>query len=106
MDSIPQEKIHRLTECKNSIHHPAAYKKHTSATKFYITYTVKCWTTFPNGLKRQPSEAILICNKIDFQPKRIDRNGKNTSYSSKKKSTKMMSQFLTPVPQMQGHLHL
>jgi hypothetical protein len=47
-----------------------------------------------NGPKKQAGVAILILNKIDFQPKVIKQIRKDTSYSSKeKKSTKMNSQF-------------
>jgi hypothetical protein len=52
---------------------------------------VQGWKTIfqENGPKKQAGVAIQISNKIDFQPKVI----KNTSYSSKEKSTKKNSQF-------------
>ena len=50
-------------------------------------------TTFQtNGPKKQAGVAILILNTIDFQQKVIKKD-KDTSYSSKEKSTKMNSQF-------------
>jgi exonuclease III len=64
---------------------------------------VKGWKTIfqANGLKKQDGVAILISNKIDFQPKVIKQTNKNknkktrkgTLYSSRVKSTKMNSQF-------------
>lgn len=60
-----------------------------------------------NRPKKQADVAILLSNKIDFQPKFIKKKmQKDTSYQSKEKSTKMMFQFLTSVPQMQGHPYL
>jgi hypothetical protein len=48
--------------------------------------------------KKQDGIAILIPNKIDFQPKQIKRDEEGTSYSSEEKSTKMIpnSQHLSP----------
>jgi hypothetical protein len=46
-----------------------------------------------NVPKKQAGLAILISNKIDFQPKVIKKDRRGTSYSSKVKSTKMNSQF-------------
>ena len=56
---------------------------------------VKVWKTIfqANGLKKQAGVAILISNKIDFQPKVIKKDKEGTSYSSKVKSTKLNSQF-------------
>jgi exonuclease III len=58
---------------------------------------VKGWkTTFQaNGLKKQDGVAILISNKIDFQPKVIKKKKKRrgTLNSSKVKSSKRNSQF-------------
>ena len=53
---------------------------------------VKGWKTIfqANGLKKQAGGAILMSNKIDFQPKVIKNTRRGTSYS---KSTKMNSQF-------------
>jgi hypothetical protein len=48
---------------------------------------VKGWKTIfqANGLKKQAGIAILISNKINFQPKLSTRLRKDTSYSSKEK---------------------
>ena len=56
---------------------------------------VKDWRTIfqANGPKKQAVEAILILNKINFQPKVSKNIRKVTSYWSKEKSTKMTSQF-------------
>jgi hypothetical protein len=43
--------------------------------------------------KKQAGVGIIISNKIDFQIKVIKEMGKDTSYSSKEKSIKMMSKF-------------
>jgi hypothetical protein len=46
------------------------------------------------GPKKQAGVAILISNKMDFQPNVIKKKiRKDTSYSSKEKSTKMNFQF-------------
>lgn len=50
--------------------------------------------------KRQASMATLIFNKIYFQQKLIKMEGKDTSYASKKKIPKMMSQFWISIPQI------
>ena len=62
-------------------------------TRYYLI--VKGWKTIfqANGPKKQAGVAILILNKIDFQPKVIKTIRKDTLYSSKEKSTKMNSQF-------------
>jgi hypothetical protein len=56
---------------------------------------VKGWKTIfqASGPKKQVGVAILISNKIDFQPKVIKKDKRGISYSSKVKSTKMNSQF-------------
>ena len=56
---------------------------------------VKGWKTIfqANGLKKQAGVAILISDKIDFQPKIIKKTRRDTSYSSKVKSSKRNSQF-------------
>jgi hypothetical protein len=46
-----------------------------------------------NGPKKQAGVAILIFNKVDFQPKVIKRDDFDESYSSKEKFPKMKSQF-------------
>jgi exonuclease III len=61
--------------------------------RYYLR--VKGWKTIfqANGLKKQAGVAILISNKIDFQPKVIKMTRKDTSYSPKVKSFKRNSQF-------------
>jgi exonuclease III len=56
---------------------------------------MKGWKTIfqANSLKKQAGVAILISNKIDFQPKVIKRDKRDTSYTSKVKSSKRNSQF-------------
>jgi exonuclease III len=56
---------------------------------------VKGWKTIfqANGLKKQAGVAILISNKIDFQYKVIKKDRRDTSYSSKLKSSKRNIQF-------------
>jgi exonuclease III len=56
---------------------------------------IKGWKTIfqANGPKKQAGVAILILNKINFQPKLIKKIRKDTLYRSKEKSTKMNSQF-------------
>jgi exonuclease III len=56
---------------------------------------MKGWKTIfqANSLKKQAGVAILIFNKIDFQPKVIKKTRRGTSYSSKVKSSKKNSQF-------------
>ena len=77
-------------------------KKHTSATKIFQGLEKRF---SKNGPKIQARVGTLISNKIDFQPKVINRDGKITSYSSKEKSN-MMCQFWTSVYQIQGtHIH-
>jgi exonuclease III len=68
---------------------------------------VKGWKTIfqANGPKKHPGVAILISNKIDFQVKVIKKAGMGTKYSSKVKSTKMNSQFLISMLQIQGQPH-
>lgn len=62
---------------------------------------VKSWETISKIYvpEKQTGVAILISNKIDFKSKLIRRDGKDTSYSSKEKSTKVMFQFSTSMPQ-------
>ena len=56
---------------------------------------VKGWKTIfqANGLKKQAGVAILIPNKIDFQPKLSKKTRRGTSYSSKLKSSKRNAHF-------------
>jgi hypothetical protein len=70
-------------------YHSAVYKKYLSnRDRHYLR--VKSWKKVfqSNGHKKQPWIAILKSNKIDFQPKLIQRDGKNTSYLSKTKNEK------------------
>jgi hypothetical protein len=48
---------------------------------------------FPSKRSEEAGVAILILNKIDFQPKVIKKTRRGTSYPSKVKFTKMNSQF-------------
>ena len=56
---------------------------------------MKGWKTIfqANGMKKQAGVAILISDKIDFQPKVIKKDKEGTSYSSMVKSNNMNSQF-------------
>jgi hypothetical protein len=56
---------------------------------------VKGWKTIfqTNGPKKQAGVAILISNKINFQPEVIQKLMKDTSYWSKEKSIKKNSQY-------------
>jgi exonuclease III len=55
--------------------------------RYYLR--MKGWKTIlqANGLKKQAGLAILLSNKIDFQPKVIKKTRRGTSYSSKVKSS-------------------
>ena len=68
---------------------------------------VKDWKTIyqANGPKKQAGVAILILNKIDFQPKVIKKDKEGTSYSSMVKSNNMNSQFWISMLQIQGQPH-
>jgi glutamate 5-kinase len=68
---------------------------------------MKGWKTIlqANGLKKQAGVAILISNKIDFQPKVNKKARRDTSFSSKVKSSKRNSQFWIYMLQMQGQPH-
>uniref|UniRef100_UPI003980DFE5 endonuclease/exonuclease/phosphatase family protein n=1 Tax=Salmonella sp. s50237 TaxID=3159649 RepID=UPI003980DFE5 len=68
---------------------------------------VKGWKTIfqANGMKKQAGVAILISNKIDFQPKVIKKTRRDTSYSSNVKSSKRNSQFGISMLQIQGQPH-
>jgi hypothetical protein len=57
---------------------------------------VKGWKTIfqANCPKKQAAVTMLISNEIDFHQQKLSRKiRKDTSYSSKEKSTKMDSQF-------------
>ena len=68
---------------------------------------VKGWKAIfqANGPKKEAGLAIPILDKISFQPKVIKKIRKDISSSSKVKSTKKNSQFLTYMLQMKGHPH-
>jgi hypothetical protein len=68
---------------------------------------MKGWKTIfqANGMKKQAGVAILISNKIDFQPKVIKKTRRGTSYSSKVKSSKRNYQFWISMLQIQGQPH-
>jgi hypothetical protein len=52
------------------------------------------WKTIfqANGLKKQAGVAMLISNKMDFNPKLSKKTRRGTSYSSRVKSIKMKYQ--------------
>jgi hypothetical protein len=56
---------------------------------------VKIWKTIfqANGPKKGAEVAILILDKINFNQKSSKKIRKDTSYSSREKSTKKNSQF-------------
>jgi len=56
---------------------------------------VKGWEKVSKQMvpRKKAGVAILISNKIDSQPKVMKKMRKDTSYLSKKNSTKMNSQF-------------
>jgi exonuclease III len=68
---------------------------------------VKGWNTIfqVNSPKKHAGVAILISNKIDFQPKVIKNSKKGHFLLFKQKSTKMNSEFWTSMLQMQGYPH-
>jgi hypothetical protein len=85
----PKKKRHRLTDWIHK-QDPALEMNFSVKDKHYLR--VKDWKTIfqANSPKKQAGGAILILNKIDFQPKVIK---KDTSYTSKEKSIKKNSQF-------------
>ena len=88
---------HRLTNwlCPQDPEFCCVQEMHLSVKdRHYLR--VKGWKTFfqANGPKRKAGIAILIPNKISFQPKVIKQDKEvHTSSSSKEKSTKKNSQF-------------
>jgi hypothetical protein len=72
---------------------PPQEKKKKKKDRQYLR--VKGWKTIfqANGLKKQAGVAIVILNKIVFEPKILKKTGRGTSYSSKVKSSKVNSQF-------------
>jgi hypothetical protein len=89
-------KRHRLKDwiCKQDQAFCCIQETHFSVKdKHYLR--VKSWKTAfqAHGPKKQAGVAILISDKIDFQLKIIKKVRKDTSYSSKEKSTKKNSQF-------------
>jgi exonuclease III len=87
MDSILPIKRHRLTDwsCKQDPIFCCIEETHLKdKDRHYLR--VKGWKTIfqANDPKKQAGEAILISNKIDFNPKVIRKKiMKDTSYSSK-----------------------
>jgi hypothetical protein len=53
-----------------------------------------------DGTKTQAGVALLIFNKIDFNPKLIKRDGEEHFIFSKEKTTKKIFQFSTSMSQM------
>ena len=95
MDSIPPIKRHRLTDWifKKDQTFCSIQKTHIS-DKHRHFLRVKGWKTIlqangPPTIKKQGGVAILISNKIDFQPKVIkkDKEG-HFIFIKEKKSTK------------------
>jgi hypothetical protein len=102
-------KRHRLTDwiCKQDPAFFCIQETHLSEKgRHYLR--AKAWKKFfPSKWSQETSwSSHSISNKIDFQTKLSKKMGKDTSYSSKEKSTKMNSQFWTSMPQMQGHSYL
>jgi exonuclease III len=96
MDSIPSIKRHRLTDWlhKQDPTFCCIYETHLrDKDRHYLK--VKHWKTIfqANGPKKQAGVAILISNKINFQPKVIKKDRRGTSSSKKVKSSNMNSQF-------------
>jgi exonuclease III len=77
MGSIPPIKRHRLTDwiCKQDPAFCCIQEMHLGdKDRQYLK--IKGWKTifYANGPKKQPGAAILISNKIDFQPKVIKKD--------------------------------
>jgi exonuclease III len=95
MDSI-LEKRHRLTDWihkQDPVFCCIQEMYHSDKDRQYLR--VKCWKTIfqANGPKKQAGVAILITNKINFQPKVIQKDKEGHFILIKEKSTKMTSQF-------------
>ena len=92
MGSIPPIKRHRLTDwiCKQDPAFCCLQEMYLNVKdRHYLR--IKGWKTIfqSNGPKKQAGVAILISNKIDFQPEVIKKKKKirkDTSYSSKEKN--------------------
>ena len=70
------------------------YTKNTPPTKIDLPQSKDQEKVFyANRPKKKTGVGVPIFNKIDFQPKIIRRDGKDSSYSSREKSTNMASQF-------------
>jgi exonuclease III len=95
MDSVPPIKRLRLTDwiCKQDSAFYCIQETHLSGKDRHCL-RVKCWKKAfqASDPKKQAGVAILIPNKLDFQPKLSNKMGKGTSYSSKENSTKRKSQ--------------
>jgi hypothetical protein len=99
-------KGHRLTNwiCKQDPSFCCRQEMHLSVKdKHYLR--VKGWKTIfqANSPKKLAGVAILIRDKIHFQPKDIKKN--KEGYSTKEKSTKKDAQFCTYMLQMHGYPH-
>ena len=76
----------------NRIHHNAVNKKTHLSNKGNYYLCMKDYKKVFQGIghKKQAGVAILIFNKLDFQPKVTKRD---TAYALKEKSTKRTLQF-------------
>ena len=77
MDSIPPIKRHRLTDWLHKQNPTFCCLQETHLREKDRHYLrMKGWKTIfqANGLKKQVGVAILISNKIDFQPKIIKKD--------------------------------
>jgi hypothetical protein len=73
--------------------HLAAYSKNTSVTKTDTTSEEKAGIFQENGPKKELGVAILILNKIGFQPKVIKKDKEGHFILVKGNFTKKNSQF-------------
>jgi hypothetical protein len=86
MYSIPQlkKKNHRLTDWIPKQDLSFCYMQQiylSNKVRHYLSINGWKKVFCTNKPKKQAGVPILISNKIDFQPKVIKRNGKDTSYS-------------------------
>jgi exonuclease III len=77
MSSIPPIKRHRLTDWLHKQDPTSCCLQETHLSekdRYYLR--MKGWKTIfqANGQKKQPGVAILISNKIDFQPKVLKKD--------------------------------
>ncbi len=91
MDSTPIKR-HRLTDWLHKQDPTFCCLQETHLREKDRHYLrMKGWKTIfqANGLKKQAGVAILISNKIDFQPKVIKKDKEGTSILIKGKNSKM-----------------